>query len=204
MFLSWGRAEVGHGEIEPPLHLTVGVLGQTDPARRANALQTRGDVDAVAHQIAVGLLDHVAEMNANLEFDAALGRQAGVAFDEAVLHLDRAAHRVDHAAELDKAAVAGALDDAPVMRGDGRIDQIAAQPPQPRQGAILVRSREPTLADDVGNQDGSALPGFAHGEPPPPSRLAQRPAPSRSVSMGRHERPPERSQKNTRSSEGAE
>ena len=51
---------------------------------------------------------------------------------EAVLHLDRAAHRVDHAAKLDQAAVAGALDDAPVMRGDGGIDQIAAQPPEPR------------------------------------------------------------------------
>ena len=47
----------------------------------------------------------------------------------AVLHFDRAAHRVDHAAELDEAAVAGALDDAPVMRGDGGIDQIAAQRP---------------------------------------------------------------------------
>jgi hypothetical protein len=33
-----------------------------------------------------------------------------------------ATHGVDHAAELDEAAVAGALDDAPVMQGDGRID----------------------------------------------------------------------------------
>src|SRR5271166_3696386 len=47
--------------------------------------------------------------------------------DQAVLHLDRAAHRVDHAAELDDAAVAGALDDAPVVGGDGRIDEIAAE-----------------------------------------------------------------------------
>jgi hypothetical protein len=52
-------------------------------------------------------------MNADAEFDAALGRQASVAFDEADLHLDPATHCVDHAAELDKDAVAGALDDAP-------------------------------------------------------------------------------------------
>ena len=78
-------------------------------------------------------------MDADPEFDASLGRRAGVALDHAVLHFDRAAHRVDHAAELDEDAVAGALDDAPMMRVDGGIDQIAAQPPEPRQRAILVR-----------------------------------------------------------------
>ena len=73
------------------------------------------------HQIAVALLDHVAQMNADAELDATLGRKADVALDHAVLHLNRAAHGVDHAAELDEAAVAGALDDAPVMRLDGGI-----------------------------------------------------------------------------------
>ena len=102
-------------------------------------------------------------MNADAELDAALGRQAGVALDEAVLHLDRAAHRVDHAAELDEAAVAGALDDAPAMRVDRRIDQIAAQPPQPRQRAILVRAGEPAVADDVRDQDRRDFPGSRHG-----------------------------------------
>ena len=130
--LEFVRAEVADREIEPPLDLPVGVLGETDRARLANAFEARGDVDAVAHQVAVGLLDDVAEMNADAELDAALGRHARVAFDEAVLHLDRAAHRVDHAAELDEAAVAGALDDAPVMGGDGGVDQIAAQPPKAR------------------------------------------------------------------------
>jgi hypothetical protein len=55
----------------------------------------------------------VAEMNADAEFDAALRRQTGVALDHAVLHFDGAAHRVDHAAELDEDAVPNALDDAP-------------------------------------------------------------------------------------------
>ena len=81
----------------------------------------------------------------------------------AVLHLDGAAHRVDHAAELDEAAVAGALDDAPMMHGDGRVDQIAAQRPQPRQCAILVRAREPAVADHIRDQDRRDFPGFGHG-----------------------------------------
>ena len=131
----------------------------------ADALQSRGDIDAVAHQVAVGLLDHVAQMNADAELDAALGRQARIALDQAVLHFDRAAHRVDYAAKLDEDSVAGALDDAPVMRGDGGIDQVAAQPPQPRERAILVRAREPAVADDVGDQDRRNLSGFGHGAP---------------------------------------
>ena len=118
------------------------------------------------------LLDDVAEMDADAEFDAALGRHAGVALDHAVLHFDRAAHGVDHAAELDEAAVAGALDDAPVMGGDGGIDQVAAQPPEPRQRAILVRAGEPAVADHVGDQDRRDLPGLAHPSGTPALRMS--------------------------------
>ena len=91
-----------------------------------------------------------------------LGRQAGVALDHAVLHLDRAAHRVDDAAKLDENAVAGALDDAAMMRGDRGINQIAAQRAQPRQRSLLVGSGEPAVADNVGDQDRSDLPRFRH------------------------------------------
>ena len=163
--LELGRAEIADREIEPPLDLPIGVLGETDRAGLGDALQPRGDIDAVAHQIAVGLLDDVAQMNADAELDASLGRQAGVALDHAVLHLDRAAHRVDHAAKLDEAAVAGALDDAPMMRGDRGINQIAAQRPQPRQRSLLVRPGEPAVADNIGDQDRCNFPGLAHGAP---------------------------------------
>ena len=67
----------------------------------------------------------------------------------AFCNFDRAAHGVDDAAELDDAAVAGALDDAAVMDRDGRIDQIAAQRAQPRKDAILVRPRKPAVTDHV-------------------------------------------------------
>jgi hypothetical protein len=126
MFLELRQAEIRHLEIEPPLDLAIGVLGQADRAGRADALQPRRDIDAVTHQIAVGFLYDIAEVNADAKHDAALRRQPGVALNEAVLHLDGAAHRVDHAAKLEEAAVAGAFDDTPAMRGDGGIDQIAA------------------------------------------------------------------------------
>jgi hypothetical protein len=88
--------------------------------------------------IAVALLDHVAEMNANAQLDAPLGRQPSIALEHAALHLDGAAHGVDHAAKFDKRAIACPLDDAAVMHGDGRIDQVASECPQSRQCAILI------------------------------------------------------------------
>jgi hypothetical protein len=124
--LELGRAEIANCEIEPPLDLAVGVLGKADSARLANAFETRRDIDPVAHEIAVRLLDDVAQMNANAEVNPPVLSHAGVALAHALLHLDRASHRVDHAAKLNETAVAGALDDAPTMRGDRRIDQIAA------------------------------------------------------------------------------
>lgn len=39
--------------------------------------ESRRDIDPVAHRVAFTLLDHVAEVDANPELDAALVRQAG-------------------------------------------------------------------------------------------------------------------------------
>jgi hypothetical protein len=109
--------------------------------------KARGDIDAVAHQIAVALLDHVTDMNSNAELDPALRRESGVALDHAVLRLDGAAHGIHDATELDECAVARSLHDAPVMHGDGRIDQIAAQRSQPGKRAIFIGAGKPAVSD---------------------------------------------------------
>jgi hypothetical protein len=49
-----------------------------------------------------------------------------------------------------------------MMGGDGGINQIAMQPPEPRKNAILVSSREPgAVADDIGDQDRCYLAALA-------------------------------------------
>ena len=75
------------------------------------------------------------------------------------------------------------------MRGDGGVDQIAAQPAQPRQRAILVRPGEPGIADHVGNQDRRNFPGLAHRASPSRSCLAQRLARSVKFRHGPHTEP---------------
>ena len=134
--------EVGCLKLERRLDLPVGVFGQANPTRLANPFQPGGDVHTVAHEIAVTLLDDVAKMNADAKLDPTFRRKAGAALDHARLHLEGAAHGVDHAAELDDDPVAGALDDAAMMGGYCRIEEIAAETPPAREcSGPRLRSR---------------------------------------------------------------
>jgi hypothetical protein len=101
-------------------------------------------------------------VDANTELYPPVLRHPSIALDQAILHLNRAADGVDDAAELDDCAVAGALDDAAVMRGDRGIDEIAAQPPDTRKRALFVGAGEPAVTDNIGNQNSRELTGFAH------------------------------------------
>jgi hypothetical protein len=80
-----------------------------------------------SHEIAVALLDDIANVNPDAGLNPRVLRHARVAFNQAGLHFDRPARRIDHAAELNDRAVTGALDDAAVMGGYGRVDEIGAQ-----------------------------------------------------------------------------
>ena len=53
----------------------------------------------------------------------------------------------------------------PLMHGDGRVDQVAAQRAQPRQDAILVHPGEPAIADHIRAKDRRKFPGLAHRAP---------------------------------------
>ena len=64
------------------------------------------------------------------------------------------------------AAVAGALDDAPAVGGDGGVDQVAAKSPKARERAFLVRPGESAVTDNIGDQDCCEFPGLGHWTPP--------------------------------------
>jgi hypothetical protein len=71
-------------------------------------------------------------------------RDTSVALGHRLLHLDRAAHRINDAGKLHEHAVAGGLDDAAVVLGDFRIEELAAQRLEAFERALLIRpiSRE--------------------------------------------------------------
>ena len=159
-------AFIADHQIEPRSDLAKCVLGEADRARLGDAFQSRGDIDAVAHQVAVGLLDDVAEMDADTKFNAALGRHAGVSLDHGVLHFDGAAHGVDHGTELDERAVSRSLDDPAAVDLDRRVDEIAAQGAEAGERPVLVGARQSAESDDVGGQNGRKFPAFGHSPTP--------------------------------------
>ena len=81
---------------------------------------------------------NVADIDANAELDTAVRRQRGVTFGQSHLNFGRASERVDNADKLAEQSVAGALDDAAVVKGDLRIDQFGAERLEPAERTFLV------------------------------------------------------------------
>src|SRR5260370_13174654 len=113
-------------------------IGYEHPASISQGFDPRGDVDAVAIEVAFD--DHVAEIDADAQLDAVVRPDAGVPLGHRLLHLDRAADRIDDAGKFDQHAVAGGLDDPAVLFDDLRIEQIAAQRYEAFGRAFPVRS----------------------------------------------------------------
>src|SRR6202007_3125695 len=110
-------------------HLLVRRGTKANPTRLSQRFEPGGNVDAIAEDVAI-LDDDVTDIDAHAKFDAALCRCRGVAGEHLPLHLDRTAHRVDDAGELDKQAVARRLDDATAMLGDLGGRELAANRPR--------------------------------------------------------------------------
>jgi hypothetical protein len=72
-----------------------------------------------------------------------------VPLDHTIPHFNGATHGVDHAAELDDRAVAGALDDSSIMHRNRWVDEVTAERPEPREDAILVRARMTCLLEEL-------------------------------------------------------
>ena len=127
-------------------------IGDEHPAGIGQGLDPRGDIDAVAIEV-VALDDHVAEIDADAQFDAAVRRDTGVPLGHRLLHRDRAAHRIDDAGKLHQQAVAGGLDDAAPVLGDFRIEKLTAQRLEAFERAFLVRPHQPRIASHIGGKD---------------------------------------------------
>jgi hypothetical protein len=85
-----------------------------------------------------------------------IGQHARVAFDDRVMHLNGATHRIDHGTKLDESPVHRTLYDARLVDRDRRVDQIAPQCAQPRERTILVDVGLPAESYHVGGEDRGA------------------------------------------------
>jgi hypothetical protein len=124
------------------VHLVVDDCRNQDATRIGKSFEAGGDVDAITVNVAV-LDDDVAEIDADTELNALCGRDVGITLGHTLLHCHRAGDGFDNAGKLDKEAVSGGLDNATLVNGDLRIDQLAPVGSEPREGTLLVGTHQP-------------------------------------------------------------
>jgi hypothetical protein len=150
-------AGIGKGGVDLAAHLPECVIGDADAASFGNGFQPRGNVDAVAEDVAL-VDDDVADVNPDAQFDAPVGGFVRIALRHSALLLDGAAGGVHGAAEFDQDAVAGAFDDTAAMLGDHRLQQVATMGVEPGQRAFLVGPHQPAVAGDIPGENGRKPP----------------------------------------------
>ena len=101
-------------------------VGDEHSAGIGQGFDPRSDIYAVAVEI-VALDDHVAEIDADAEFDTPFSGNVSVALCHVALHLDRTANRIDNTSELDQCAMAGGFDEAAAVFPSLWVDQFALQ-----------------------------------------------------------------------------
>src|SRR5260370_1864944 len=123
-----------------------------DLAGLGQRLKPGGDVDAVTEDVAV-VDDDVAEIDADAKADALAFGDVGVTVLHPLLHDDGATHGVDDRGELDQHPVTGRLDDAPLVLGDQRGDQLSAMALEGRERPFLVGAHEARIRGYIGAEE---------------------------------------------------
>jgi len=94
-------------------------------------------------------------VDAHAQLDPLLGWHPRIALRHSTLLLDRAAHGVHHAAELDQNSVAGAFDNAATVFRDLGFQKLTAVSVEAGKRAFLVGAHEPAVAGDITSDDRS-------------------------------------------------
>ena len=97
---------------EPVADMVANRARDAHAAQLCQGLQPSSDVDTVAVDV-VAVNDHVAQINADAEYDALVLGHIGVAVSHRSLDLKGAADSIDDTGEFRQYAVAGSLDERP-------------------------------------------------------------------------------------------
>ena len=145
------RADVGELHRQLVGDLFVHRARDADAADLGKALEARGDVDAVAEQIAVAL-DHVADGDADAEGHLPARRIGHVAGAQAFLDVDRAAHGFDRAGKFGEHGIARGVENPAAGFGDEIVGDrtVGRQTPQ---RLLFVLGNQSAVAGNIGRKN---------------------------------------------------
>ena len=109
--------------LKPAPHLPIGIVRDTDAARRSNTFKPCSDVHAVAEYVVV-FNDDVADVNADPNFYPFVLWLRRITLDHPVLNLNGTANSVDGARKFNQHSIAGAFDDASPMLCDFWLKEL--------------------------------------------------------------------------------
>ena len=150
-------AQIGEADGKLLAHMLAHRGADTDLVRLRQSLEARRDIHSIAEDVAV-LDDDVAHIDADAEPYALALVKIGVAILHSLLQHHGAAHRIDDRRKLDQKAVPRGLDDASLVLGDQRVDELPAVGFERGKRPFLVGAHEPRISGHVSGKDG--------GEPP--------------------------------------
>ena len=149
------------GERELALDLVKRGAGDADAAGFGQRLKPGSDVDAVAVDGAVFLLDHIAQVDADAKLHAPVFGELRVAPGELVLDLVGAVHGFDGAGKLCENTIACGVDEPSAVDFDAFAEQVAGLIESAKGGGLVV-GHQPRVAGCVSGEDGREFALIVH------------------------------------------
>ncbi|MGY3694529.1 hypothetical protein ACVIGA_004609 [Bradyrhizobium sp. USDA 3240] len=145
------RADVGELHRQLVGDLLVHGARHADAADFGEALEPRGDIDAITKQIAVAL-DHITDGDADPERHLPARRIGHVARAQAFLDVDRATHGLDRAGKFREHRIARGVENAAAALCNEIVGDltIGGEPPQ---RLFLILGDQSTIACNIGRED---------------------------------------------------
>ena len=140
-------------EIDLAVYLAIETVRNADPTGLGQGLESCRDVYAVAIDV-VALDDHVAQIDANTQYDPGFLGQMIVGCGQGRLQFGGTAYGTDSAGKLDENAIAHDLHDPTFVGGHERCQDFGALFPEGRYRPVFICLHQTAVADDVGQNDG--------------------------------------------------
>ena len=145
-------AAILEANVDPIADAFVDDRGDANPTRLGERFQTRGNIDAIAINVAA-FNNNITKVDADSQHNCWLRSTSVRPLGTVALHRKCTIHSVDHATKLGDDAIPDQFHNAATMGGDSRVEDCFPVAFQSGKRARLVGSHQAGVAHYVGRED---------------------------------------------------